>query len=145
MNQISEVISPGGVDQVSIERQNALHAYAISKCEEFVFGFVPRSQTNRINGRKNTRGSVSKTTFGSKATPLYPLLLFNSEPPIGANVLHPGPATRNRATSSRMLCSPNRLFWPPLCCRCPDVQKMVDGNVARGCLSECSTRELWAV
>jgi hypothetical protein len=72
MDQISEVISPGGADQVLIERQNALHAYAISECAEFVFGFVPRSQINRINGRKNTLRLVSKTTFGSKATSLQP-------------------------------------------------------------------------
>jgi hypothetical protein len=70
MDHISEVISPGGADQVSIEGQNALHAYAISECAEFTFGFVPQSSTNRINGRKITLRSVSKTTFGSKGTPL---------------------------------------------------------------------------
>jgi hypothetical protein len=43
MDQVSEVISPGGSDQGSIEGQNVLHAYAISECAEFVFGFVPRS------------------------------------------------------------------------------------------------------
>jgi hypothetical protein len=41
MDQISEVISPGRPDQVSIKGQNALHAYAISECVEFVFGLVP--------------------------------------------------------------------------------------------------------
>jgi hypothetical protein len=79
MDQISEVISPGGADQLSIEKQNALHAYTISECAEFVFGFVPRSQTNCINGRKNTLRSVPKTTFGSKATPLYHHQSFSSE------------------------------------------------------------------
>jgi hypothetical protein len=70
MDQISEVISPGVADQVLIKGQNALHTYAISECAEFVFGFVPRLQTNRMNGGKNTVRSVSQTTFVSKATPL---------------------------------------------------------------------------
>jgi hypothetical protein len=68
LDQISEVISLGGADQVSIEGQNALHGSAISDCAEFVFGFALRSQTNRINGQKNTLRLVSKTRFGSKAT-----------------------------------------------------------------------------
>jgi hypothetical protein len=42
MDQISEVISPGGDDQVSIEGQNALYGSAISECAEFAIGFVPR-------------------------------------------------------------------------------------------------------
>jgi hypothetical protein len=53
------------------------------------------------------------------------------------------PATRRRATGSRTLCYPNHLFSPLLCCRRPDGQIMVSGNVARDCLSECSARELW--
>jgi hypothetical protein len=71
MDQISEVIWPGGADQPAIEEHNACHAYAISEYAQLVFGCVRRSQTNRINGRKNTLRSVSKTTFGSKATPRF--------------------------------------------------------------------------
>jgi hypothetical protein len=89
------------------------------------------------------RSKISeKVSWSARFFLTYPLLSFNSEPPIGASVSHP--ATRRRATGSRILCLPNYLLSPHLCCRRPDGQTMVGGNIARGCLSECSTHNLRA-
>jgi hypothetical protein len=92
-----------------------------------------------LNIHLNSRPSkISEKVFGWARFFDMPFSFIQFRTAIGASVSRPGPASRHQLL--------NTLFPKPssLCCRCPDVQTMVGRNVARGCLSECSTRELWA-